>query len=326
MNLEPDVFQTLPKEIQSLLSHLIYTNVSWMSPEKKPTSANSLRLIQTHISYVVLTGGYTFKLKKDVNMGFLDFSSLEKREHFCRREVQLNRRFAPDYYLGVAPIGIVAGNIVIGDLDPCFEEIQTPRREGGEVRQHIEASETIQTNINSDMGTISFIARLIVGALAWHEEITHPCVFCDLDVLEWCVVMKEFDQSWILQHRLENGTASRHDMSQLGKQLAVFHDHGCECCEEIAHFGMPHELKAAFDQNYEQTEQFVGSLQTRKQLDATRDLSNSFFFNRSNLLADRVRHGKIKRCHVRWRKFVSPGSGSKLTCPKLLCSIREICI
>lgn len=59
---------------------------------------------QTHISVVFLAGPFAYKLKKAVNLGFLDFSTLEKRQHFCEQEVQLNRRLAPEVYLGVVPV------------------------------------------------------------------------------------------------------------------------------------------------------------------------------------------------------------------------------
>jgi aminoglycoside phosphotransferase family enzyme/predicted kinase len=59
---------------------------------------------QTHISAVFLAGPYAFKVKKPVNLGFLDFSALEKRRYFCEEEVRLNRRLAPHVYLGVVPV------------------------------------------------------------------------------------------------------------------------------------------------------------------------------------------------------------------------------
>ena len=61
-------------------------------------------VVQTHISVVFLAGGHVYKLKKPVNFGFLDFSTLEKRKHFCEEEVRLNRRLAPEVYLGVVPV------------------------------------------------------------------------------------------------------------------------------------------------------------------------------------------------------------------------------
>jgi aminoglycoside phosphotransferase family enzyme/adenylate kinase family enzyme len=61
-------------------------------------------LIETHISWVILTGSFAYKIKKPVNLGFVDFSTLEKRHYFCVEELRLNRRFAPDLYLDVVAI------------------------------------------------------------------------------------------------------------------------------------------------------------------------------------------------------------------------------
>ena len=63
-----------------------------------------IRKVETHISAVYLTGTYAYKVKKPVNFGFVDFSTLEKRAHFCQQELMLNRRFAPELYLEVVSI------------------------------------------------------------------------------------------------------------------------------------------------------------------------------------------------------------------------------
>lgn len=64
----------------------------------------NIRLVETHCAWVLLTGDFVYKIKKPVNFGFLDFSTLEKRRHFCEEEVRLNRRFAPDIYLDVVTL------------------------------------------------------------------------------------------------------------------------------------------------------------------------------------------------------------------------------
>jgi aminoglycoside phosphotransferase family enzyme/predicted kinase len=61
-------------------------------------------VMETHISWVLLTGSYVYKLKKPVNFGFVDFSTLEKRRFFCQEELRLNQRLAPEWYLEVVPI------------------------------------------------------------------------------------------------------------------------------------------------------------------------------------------------------------------------------
>ncbi len=66
---------------------------------------HQFEVIETHISWVILTGDFVYKIKKPVNLGFLDFSSLENRNHYCQQEVILNRRLAANIYLGVITIG-----------------------------------------------------------------------------------------------------------------------------------------------------------------------------------------------------------------------------
>lgn len=62
------------------------------------------RLIETHISFVILTGVFAYKIKKAVDLGFLDFSTLAARRFFCQEEIRLNRRLAPSIYLDVIPV------------------------------------------------------------------------------------------------------------------------------------------------------------------------------------------------------------------------------
>lgn len=75
-----------------------------LRPELYPHRPAAVELIQTHISYVFLAGGEVYKVKKPVRFAFLDFSTRERRLHFCNEEVRLNRRLAPDVYRGVVAI------------------------------------------------------------------------------------------------------------------------------------------------------------------------------------------------------------------------------
>lgn len=73
-------------------------------PAAYPDAVDAVEVRQTHISLVFLAGLCAYKVKKPVALGFLDFSTLEQRLHFCEREVLLNRRLAPSVYVGVVPI------------------------------------------------------------------------------------------------------------------------------------------------------------------------------------------------------------------------------
>ncbi|QEG01327.1 Cytidylate kinase [Stieleria maiorica] len=86
-------------------------------------------LIETHISYVFLTDSHVYKLKKPVDLGFLDYSTLENRERACRAEVKLNRRLAPDVYLDVVSIGRHrCGRWMIGGDAPAEDWLVKMRR------------------------------------------------------------------------------------------------------------------------------------------------------------------------------------------------------
>ncbi len=92
----------LPEHIEALLSPAAY-----------PHPVERVELVQTHISYVLLAGEYVYKVKKAVDMGFLDYSTLEKRRFYCQEELRLNRRLCPRTYLDVVPITYVTGAVAI---------------------------------------------------------------------------------------------------------------------------------------------------------------------------------------------------------------------
>ncbi|WP_415883338.1 AAA family ATPase [Neptuniibacter sp. QD72_48] len=75
-----------------------------------PHPVDQIEVIETHISWLILTGEYAYKIKKPVDFGFLDFTTLEKRQHFCEEELRLNQRLAPDIYQQVITIGGNAEN------------------------------------------------------------------------------------------------------------------------------------------------------------------------------------------------------------------------
>lgn len=92
----------LPEMVQALLD-----------PKAYPHTSPGVEMMQTQMSFVFLTGDYVYKVKKPVNLGYLDYTTLEKRHFYCQREVELNRRLCPDAYLGVVPITRNKGDILI---------------------------------------------------------------------------------------------------------------------------------------------------------------------------------------------------------------------
>lgn len=75
-----------------------------MDPGIYPVIPGNVEMIQTHISYIFIAGDFVYKVKKAVNFGFLDFTTLERRKYYCDEELRLNQRLAPDIYLKVVPI------------------------------------------------------------------------------------------------------------------------------------------------------------------------------------------------------------------------------
>lgn len=82
---------------------------------------DQFEVIETHISWVLLTGDYVYKIKKPVNFGFLDFSTLEKRHFYCDEELRLNRRLAPQLYLDVVSINGSAEQPQLNGQDEVIE-------------------------------------------------------------------------------------------------------------------------------------------------------------------------------------------------------------
>ena len=82
---------------------------------------DGIQCLETHISWVLLTGTYAYKIKKPVNLGFVDFSTAERRRWFCQEELRLNRRLAPDLYLGLSPIHGPAERAALAGSGPVIE-------------------------------------------------------------------------------------------------------------------------------------------------------------------------------------------------------------
>lgn len=97
-------------------------------PRAYPGAPGEVVFLQTHISCVFLAGPHAYKIKKPVNLGFLDYSTLERRRHFCQREVELNRRLAPEVYLGVVPITEQGGQVTVEGSGDVVEYAVKMRR------------------------------------------------------------------------------------------------------------------------------------------------------------------------------------------------------
>jgi aminoglycoside phosphotransferase family enzyme/adenylate kinase family enzyme len=130
-------------------------------PSAWPHPAATVELVETHISHVLLVGEYAYKIKKPLDLGFLDFSTLELRHHFCLEELRINRRLAPAIYLEVVAITGSAESPRIGGEGSPIEYAVKMRRfpDDGLLSQHLE---------HLTPGLVSTIAR---RAAEFHTEV-----------------------------------------------------------------------------------------------------------------------------------------------------------
>lgn len=209
--------------------------IEWMSePEFYPHAVHSpIKALQTHISYIFLTGDYAYKLKKPVDLGFLDFSTLEKREYYCQQELALNQPIAPDIYLEVLPI--------------------------------TQQQEALELNGKGE-------------------------------TVEYALKMRQFPQSALLSEMEKQGHLTESLLAQLGKRVARFHQN-TKTNDYIRQFGEPEAIKEAIDNNYKQTEQYIGVTQTQQQFAETKTFTDRFCQESYSLLKQRVQNHLIRECH-----------------------------
>jgi hypothetical protein len=110
----------------TVVDHSILVD-SMKGPAFYPHTVEAVEYIQTHISSVFLTGDYVYKLKKPVDFGFLDFTTLELRREYCEKELELNRRLAPSVYLRVDPITVDDGRPKLNGSGPVVDWVVVMR-------------------------------------------------------------------------------------------------------------------------------------------------------------------------------------------------------
>ncbi|MFC1968909.1 hypothetical protein ACFLVF_00245 [Chloroflexota bacterium] len=99
-----------------------------LDPQIYPDATAGVELMQTQMSFAFLTDEYVYKVKKPVDFGFLDYTTLEKRRFYCQREVELNRRLSPDVYLGVVKITQEKGSFTVNGRGTVIEYAVKMRR------------------------------------------------------------------------------------------------------------------------------------------------------------------------------------------------------
>ena len=117
------------------------------NPAVYPHPVDEVELIETHISWVLLAGEFVYKLKKPLDLGFLDFSTLDKRRFYCREEIRLNGRTAPEIYLDVIGIGGTPESPELAvEVDPIEYAVRMRRFDVGAGFDHLLADDRLKQN------------------------------------------------------------------------------------------------------------------------------------------------------------------------------------
>jgi aminoglycoside phosphotransferase family enzyme/predicted kinase len=202
-------------------------------PDFYPHRPVTVELVQTHISFVFIAGDLVYKVKKAVDFGFLDFTTLVKRKYFCEEELRLNRRLAPEIYLEIIAIGEDTG------------------------------------------GTL----RLGSG---------RP--------VEYAVVMKKLPLERMLKKLLAEGNAGVEAMDAIAAKVADFHGNAATG-GEIDRIGGIDTIRHNHNENFEQTEKYIGRTISKPRYRFLRDYVTRFLEREQALLEKRVRDHRIRDCH-----------------------------
>lgn len=131
-------------------------------PASYPHPADDPTIHQTHISVVSLAGPWAYKVKKPVDRGFLDFTTLEKRRTYCEREVDLNRRLAPDVYRGVVPLTREDGTVRVDGSGETVEYAVKMKR--------LPPEATLLSRLERDELTADQVERVARRIASFHRE------------------------------------------------------------------------------------------------------------------------------------------------------------
>ncbi len=208
-------------------------NRALLNPEAYPHKPQKIELVQTQMSFIFLTGEYVYKIKKAVNLGYLDYTTLDKRHFFCYQELELNRRLCPGAYLAVVPIvGKKAGLRIEGQGK----------------------------------------------------------------AIEYAVKMKQLPRDRMMDVLLPRDQVTLEMVAKVAEKLADFHKKA-ETSPEIAAFGELDVVRQNTDENFAQTEKYIGTSITAEEYRHIENYTNDFIVSNASLFDKRVREGKIRDCH-----------------------------
>jgi aminoglycoside phosphotransferase family enzyme len=203
-----------------------------MKPEAYDEETGRIELTQTHISFVFLTTNFVYKVKKAVDLGFLDFTTLEKRRFFCEKELELNRRLCGDMYLEAVPIN------------------------------------------RSNAFKVKGKGRTV----------------------EYAVKMKRMPQEKIMTNLLEENKVDSKLIDEIAKIIAEFHSKA-ETNRRISEFGSLAILETNWNENFDQTREFVRKTISMKDFKLIRERIDDFMRRNVSFFEKRMAEGRVRDCH-----------------------------
>jgi hypothetical protein len=203
-----------------------------MKPQAYEQESGEIELVQTHISFVFLTRNFAYKVKKAVDLGFLDFTTLEKRRFFCEKEVELNRRLCEGMYLEVVPIN-----------------------------------------------------RSLVIKIKGEGE-----------TIEYAVKMKRMPHEKMLDKLLEENKVDNGLIDRIAKIIAEFHSKA-ETNKRISGFGSSVIIETNWEENFEQTWNFVGKTISAKDFELISERVEDFMKKNVAFFQSRAEEGRVRDCH-----------------------------
>lgn len=205
--------------------------------ESYPHPVDKVEHIQTHISHVFIAGPFVYKLKKPVDFGFLDYSTLQKRKKYCHREVELNRRLSDDIYIGVVGISRKGSHY-------SFDESET------------DSDETI----------------------------------------EYVVKMRKMQGDYFLNRIIEEGKLTNKHLDRVADFLTPFYLNQNQD-RDLSKWGKIETIKFNTDENFSQTEQFIGHSIHRNAFEAVRYFTDCYFQKNKQLFQSRIKNRRIVDGH-----------------------------
>ncbi len=206
---------------------------SLLKAEAYPHPVGEIELVQTHISYVFLTGSFVYKIKKPVDLGFLDFTTLEKRKCYCEREVSLNKRLSPAIYLSHVPVTTDGRQFHVGGPG---------------------------------------------------------------EVIEYAVKMRQMPEDRMMNVLIREGKVERRIIEGIVSKLVPFFA-SAATGPDIDFYGEIPQVSFNVEEDFIQTEAYIGRAITREQFEAIRRYAFSFLEAKADLFEERIRSGRVRDGH-----------------------------